>query len=167
MFKNIKHFALPLTCALSVAWTSNAMAGNDPQFTVGLNKGNAGIDSSAGLLSEDADMLGLQFGYDFGNMWAVEGIVSQGDIASLVDLDYKAVHGVFRTTRLFYFMAKAGYGSLTFDSDSFLGDIDDQSGLSGGLGFGFHLGDHGNIELEFTRWTSDAAYVGLSASYGF
>ena len=175
-------------CLLLVIGVQNTQAANDGAFFGKEAKGKwligvkaASIDSNIESIS-DADAVGIVVGYEFfrtigdgGGSSTVEFEYVRGDETGFAgfasyEVDIANLFFTYRTAGKLYFKAKAGasYADLTFRTPGFDADFEDVS-LAGGLGLGYHVGDYGVVEVEYSGNTGDNDFgiIGVNALLEF
>ena len=172
--------------AISISNTSYA-AGSDGRFFGNQAKGKwligvkaAKIDNNLEDL-EDADALGIVLGYEFdkpiGNNGTstVELEYIQADDTSLFgvgtyDADILNLFFTYRSAGTLYYKAKGGltYTDIRIDTPGRVDSFEDVS-FAFGIGLGYHIGDIGVVELEYSLDTgdSDLGMIGVNALLEF
>ena len=134
-------------------------------------KGGTMITSLQGL--SDANNIGLVVGYKFNKSFAVEGEFStsssDGDVAGFGSwsLDTYAVYAAGRWGSKAYLKGKAGFVHEKIDITGGIGIAGSDTGLSLGLGAGYHFSDKVNVELEYTIIDEDIDFFSLGVNYTF
>lgn len=177
-----------LICGFSV--TSNAQSdGRGPFFgkeapgkwIIGAKLAHVENDADE---TEDTEGVGIILGYEFARPVGAHGSstiefeyisTDDGDIAEGVlgewDADIYSVFFTYRTAGKLYFKGKVGaqYSSVDINIPGFISTEADDTSLALGLGLGYHVGDLGVVELEYTKDSgdNDIGVVGLNALLEF
>ncbi len=121
--------------------------------------------------SIDVDAAGIVLGYEFarsvGNSGGtstveLEYISGDDDISSLgganIDVEVANLFFTYRSSGTLYYKVKGGISAADIEVNSALGGTSSASetGLAGGIGLGYRVGDLGVIELEYQVDASDA-----------
>lgn len=144
---------------------------------VGMMSGTSGIDS--GYVN------GFNVGYNFANQFAVEFEYSigsldfgkdffdqegqfAGSVLSGLDVDTKAIYGVYRSDGDFFFKSKLSISDVSVSSCCHRGEFSgkDEKDVSYGIGFGYQRAQW-SIEGEITRVEKDLDSVGIDLNYRF
>ena len=172
--------------AVSVSNTAHA-AGNDGTFFGNKAKGKwligvkaAKIDNNLEDL-EDADGLGIILGYEFDKPIGDNGTSTveleyvQADDTDLFgfgtyDADILNLFFTYRSAGTLYYKAKGGltYTDIRIDTPGLVDSFEDVS-FAFGIGLGYHVGDLGVVELEYSLDTgdSDLGMIGVNALLEF
>lgn len=130
---------------------------------------------------KDADGIGIVLGYEFDSPVGRNGTSTveleyiSGDDTDLqtiatYDADILNLFFTYRSPGTLYFKAKAGvsYSDIEINAPAFRSTNEDVA-LALGLGIGYHVGDYGVIELEYSADSgeNDLGVVGLNALLEF
>ena len=131
---------------------------------------------------ESADAVGIVLGYEFarpvgdkGGSSTVELEYLTGDTTSLADnatydADLANLFFTYRSPGTLYFKAKLGlsYSNVDIRTPLFTGDSEDVS-LAAGLGIGYHIGELGVVEVEYSTDSgdNDLSVLGVNAMLEF
>lgn len=143
-----------ILAVLALAWSCSVHAEGYLGGTLGIMDADVSGDNPINA--------GVRGGYRWGPAWGVEGefttSLSDGkaDLGILGSVHYSvdtyAVYGTYRTAGDVYFRARLGLLNEQVDA----GPVDESdSGLSGGAGVGFDLGNNVEVQLEYTLIESD------------
>lgn len=141
----------------------------------------AKIDANSTVV-DDADAVGVVLGYEFfrvignaGGSSTIEFEYLKGDETPISGFgDYEAemanLFFTYRTAGKLYFKAKLGasFSEITVETPAFDDTVNDVS-LAGGIGFGYHVGDYGVIEIEYSddAGNNDLGVLGFNALLEF
>lgn len=174
---------------LSVAlFSHNALAQNDGPFFGKQAKGKWVIGVKAAKIDnnqediKDADAIGIVLGYEFdrpigdlGGSSTFELEYVSGDTTPITGVgNYEAnilnAFFTYRSAGKLYYKLKAGlsYADILLNTPAFDSSFEDVS-LAAGIGLGYHVGDYGVIELEYSQDTSDTdlGILGVNALLEF
>ncbi|MBB3048968.1 opacity protein-like surface antigen [Litorivivens lipolytica] len=161
----MKKLAIAL---LALSATAGSFAADKTGGFVGIKTGNMDIDSS--IFDADAP-LGIVFGYQGQSGAGVEVEYNRADVDFVINgraytADFKtlALYGTYRSEGDAYFKGKLGI--LREDLENDFVSMDD-SGLSGGIGLGFRLGEAASLELEYTVIEEDVNYYSAGLNIHF
>jgi hypothetical protein len=116
---------------------------------------------------KDADALGIVLGYEFDSPIEDSGSSTfeleyvSGDATNLQGIgEYNAdiISGFFtyRSAGTLYFKVKAGLSYTEIETNTPLSrDTYEDVSLAAGIGLGYHVGDYGVLELEYSQDSSD------------
>ena len=186
LVRRASQFMYLVLLAISVSNTSHA-AGSDGRFFGKEAKGKwligvkaAKIDNNLEDL-EDADGLGIILGYEFDKPIGNDGTSTveleyvQADDTSLFgvgtyDADILNLFFTYRSAGTLYYKAKGGltYTDIRIDSPGLVNSFEDVS-FAFGIGLGYHIGDIGVVELEYSLDTgnTDLGMIGVNALLEF
>lgn len=155
----------------SLFMMSNQVLAENTNLYVGLKAGKMSADASG---FDDATNVGVVLGYKLNNTFALEGEItdssSDGSFSpsGKWSVDTTALYAVGRWGDQAYLKAKAGIlnedVSVSVPGSSLSGD---DTGLSLGIGVGYHLNDRVNIEAEYTIIEEDLDFFSVGLNYAF
>jgi len=184
-----KFSKLAVLCAALLLISQSALAEqNDGPFFGKEAKGKwivgvkaAKIDANSDFV-DDADAVGIVLGYEFfrvigdaGGSSTVEFEYLKADETPILGFgDYEAemanLFFTYRTAGKLYFKAKLGasFSEITVVTPAFDDTVNDVS-LAGGIGLGYHIGDYGVVELEYSddAGNNDLGVLGFNALLEF
>ena len=182
--RNLAKYTLIGVLALLASQTAHAQ--NDGTFFGKQARGKwiigvkaAKIDNNVEEI-KDADGLGIVLGYEFDRavgqgtstveLEYISGDDTNLDTAATYDADLLNLFFTYRSPGTLYFKAKAGlsYSDIEINSPAFRSTNEDVA-LALGLGIGYHVGDYGVLELEYSADSgeNDLGVVGLNALLEF
>ena len=83
------------------------------------------------------------------------------------DISTSAFYGVYRSSGDIYFKGKLGYLHEAINAMGYFNALDDESGISYGIGVGTHVGESSSIELEFTSIETRVDFLSIGYLYHF
>lgn len=153
-----------IVTALFIGVMSTSVMAYDAGMTMGLNFGQLDVDIS-GVDGENST--GFSLGYDFGNNWSAELAMNYGsaDAGFNMDIDTTAFYATYRSSNEGgYVLTKIGY---LIEDVSASGYSESDTGMSYGLGAGYHFNTNLSLEAEYTIVESDVNMLGFGLRYAF
>jgi hypothetical protein len=184
----VSLIALLIACLASGSALAQQRDNNDGPFFGSKAKGKwiigvkaAKVDNNIEEL-EDADAIGVVVGYEFDrpiSTWGGSATVEleyidaeETNLAGIgtYDPDMVNLFFTYRSAGDLYYKVKLGlsYSDIEFVTPGFDGGTEDVA-LAAGLGIGYHVGDYGSVELEYSTDSgdNDLGVLGLNALLEF